>query len=110
MIWYVINEDNGRFVPYNVFWNRCFKEAVECDIFNIPELTRDEVSELLQRFAQWQFWSRCEYEIVLYSWPTGKDEKGHKIDVFDQLKANWERFVDYVYQCYCFRTEEEENV
>ena len=106
MNWYVILEDNGHFKPWNVFNNRRFKEAIDTDVFAVPELSRDEVSELLRRFAQWQFWSRCEYEMLLYPWPKGDRDCGYKIDVFEQLELNWEHFVDYVYGCYCFGEED----
>ncbi|MDY2736806.1 hypothetical protein [Intestinibacter sp.] len=34
----------------------------------------------------YRWWSRCEYEIILQSWPTGRLEQ--KIDVYYQLMMN----------------------
>ena len=50
-----------------------------------PE-TWDEFKEFIKKESMYQFWSRCEYEIVLQSWPTGNAEK--KIDVYDQVLNN----------------------
>lgn len=54
--------------------------------------TREEISAFLKAEAQYHFWARCEYEIVLQSWPCGNKEA--KIDVYWQLLNNWENFVD----------------
>lgn len=48
--------------------------------------TWDEFREFIKKESMYQFWARCEYEIVLQSWPTGNVEK--KIDVYDQIMAN----------------------
>ena len=74
------------------------------------------------QFRNWlmsYFWSRCEYEIVLTSWPpyitaeqykeikesteevkyrkTIDLESAKKIDVFAQIVNNWEPFINYVW-------------
>jgi hypothetical protein len=104
--WYVIIEQNGKLLPYNVFSNRCIIEAMR-DLFEMPELTYASFESELRNMMRWQFWARDEYEFVIYGWPTSPRDKGHKIDVFAQLEANWARFVEYVYSVYCFREEDE---
>ena len=99
--WYVVEYENKEARAFNVFRNRSFKEAVY-EIFKTPELSREELAERIDRKALWQFWSRCEYEMLITSWPTGPDDKHYKIDVYQQLKFNWDRFIDYVYYQYCF--------
>ena len=93
---------------FNIFDNRSFARAIK-DIFDEPELSHDEFEELVRHAAQWQFWSRCEYEFILLSWPTGPNEKGYKMDVYEQLEVNWFRFIEYVWNCYCFREYEDEE-
>lgn len=80
------------------------------------KLNRDEFAEKLRSAAAYYFWSRCEYEVVVTSWPphitpgefrrlTLEEncryninlEEGIKIDIYQQLDLNWERFVDYVF-------------
>ena len=107
MTWNVIIEDNGKIKPYNVFNNRLFSEGVIELITNIEykDMSRDELSEIIKRKAQWQFWSRCEYEVLILSWPPYKDEEGYKMDVYEQLRYNWDRFIDYIIRC----RDDEEN-
>lgn len=38
-----------------------------------------------------QFWSRCEYEVVLKSWPCGDVEE--KTDIYEQCKMNLDLIV-----------------
>ena len=105
--WNVILKDNGRIRAYNIFNNLYVNEGVD-ELFAKPELSREEIDEEMKRLTQWQFWSRCEYEFIIYGWPTNSRDKGYKIDVFEQLQMNWERFIDYVYDMYCFGGEEDE--
>ena len=100
MKWITIIYDNGEIKYFNIFKNISFREAIE-EIFRIPELSREDIEEQVKRKAQWQFWSRCEYEIILSEWPLSSKDESYKLDVFEQLEANWERFIDYVYDCYC---------
>ena len=93
---------------FNIFDNTSFARAIK-DIFDEPELSHDEFEELVRHAAQWQFWARCEYEFVLLGWPTGPNEKGYKMDVYEQLEVNWFRFIEYLWEYYCFREDEEED-
>lgn len=120
MIWNVYDHDvNGREIKlYNVFKHRSFKEDVEKLLKE--NLTYEEFDEKLNRIAQYYFWSRAEYEIVLTSWAPYIDNEeldrlnkerekrrayryhvnldvGAKVDFYDQLHLNWEQFVRYVY-------------
>lgn len=54
--------------------------------------TKKEFSEFLNGEAQYHFWSKCEYEMIIHGWPVGK--KDVKVDVYDQLILNWDKFVD----------------
>lgn len=62
---------------------------------NIPD-TIEKLSEWLNSEALHTFWSRCEYEILIYGWPPRKSNE--KVDVYDQLQLNWEAFVNYFYE------------
>ena len=87
---------------YNVFNNAPFAEAVR-ELFATPEQPYDKLTERVRQLAQWQFWARCEYECVVSAWPPDSRDVvvGRKIDVYQQLCWNWERFAEYVYDCYC---------
>lgn len=78
----VIIEDNGRFRPYNIFpflKNR-FEETEE------KPKTFEEVKEFIDNWSKYQWWSRCEYEIILSDWPNEKVSE--KWDVYRQIELN----------------------
>ena len=55
------------------------------DYWKVP-VTFDEFKQFVKDGAQYQFWSRCEYEIILVDWPCQKTEE--KWDVYDQIMMN----------------------
>lgn len=48
--------------------------------------TFDEIKNFINKESKYQFWSRCEYEVLISSWPSS--DKQEKIDVYDQIKNN----------------------
>lgn len=100
-------------IHWNVYVENINGKRIEkCDIFShgnhikeIAKLLKKHVDDKLA-FADglrtemmYHYWSRCEWEIILTSWPPSKDGtfEGEKIDVFDQLSMNWDVFVDYIW-------------
>lgn len=61
--------------------------------------TRDELSSVLDSEAAYHYWSRCEWEILVQGWPKSDAEK--KIDVYQQLKMNWDAFIDGFWEKVC---------
>lgn len=78
-------------------------------------------SEELRKLCSYCYWAKCEYEIGLTTWPcyvSGEDimaltedgfnyenskfglypEVYEKIDVYQQLKLNWDAFAKYVFE------------
>lgn len=81
---YVIVYDINRktFVPYDVipYLKKCYYEAT-----NKPE-TLEEFKDFVKNQSMYRWWSRCEYEIILESWPnTNVNEKW---DVHRQVMMN----------------------
>ena len=46
----------------------------------------------LKTWAQYYFWSRCEYEMIVQGLP--KKDNEEKVDVYDQLMLNWDTFSE----------------
>lgn len=76
-------------IPYLV---RAYKERVDKhkefpddDYWRVPQ-TFGEFKKFVRSESQYQFWSRCEYEIILVDWPCQKHEE--KWDVYDQIIMN----------------------
>ena len=57
----------------------------EDEYFKVPK-SFDEFKKFVEDESLYQFWSRCEYEIILKDWPCGKTEE--KWDIYDQIMMN----------------------
>ena len=76
----IVEDINSRkFIPYDVipYLVHRYKEA------KTKPKTFEEFKVFIEKESMYQWWSRCEYEVVLKSWPTGNIEK--KIDVHQQV-------------------------
>lgn len=72
--------------------------------FKKQSTTKEEFAEKLRREFQWQFWSRCEYEIIikvdennrvwLYPWVGCREPEKVCIDVTDDTSFDWKGFAD----------------
>lgn len=97
--WFVYCEDVNRRViePYNIFRHGGFLGDCRKEI----EKHRDDkrgFSIEVQRWLKYYFWAKCEWEIILSSWPKDDRAKKEKIDVYDQVMLNFDVFIDYLWQ------------
>lgn len=79
----IIEDINSRkFIPYDVipYLVQCYYEEKD------RPGTIEEFKTFIERRSMYRWWSRCEYEIVLQSWPKGDVEE--KIDVHQQVMMN----------------------
>ena len=67
----------------------------EVDMILKEKLSKEVFTEKLRREVMYYFWSKCEYEIILSPWTGRADDI--KIDIYDQIMMNFDRFVDYVW-------------
>ena len=90
----IYNINNKKFEPYNIIpylVSRYNKKE------NKPK-TFDEFKEFVKNESLYQWWSRCEYEIILGPWPYTSspseryDKKGEN-DV-EAWKEHWEKHLD----------------
>ena len=93
--WYVYYHDSNaqKIIKWNVFNHGSFKNEVNKILKE--KLSKEVFSEKLRREAMYYFWSKCEYEIILSPW-TGRADN-IKMDIYDQIMMNWDKFVDYVW-------------
>lgn len=127
LTWKVFVEDiNTKEIKrYDIFKGGRF-EAIAKEIKD-SGCSKDEFAYHFRTHLMSQFWSRCEYEVIITSWPAYIDTKelerlqneaaeyekrygmaptllncrlkvSQKIDVFEQLCLNWDHFIDYVYK------------
>lgn len=56
---------------------------------------KEDFAKELRSEMQYRYWSKAEWEIVLTPLVGSRENADRKIDVFDQLLLNWDKFVDY---------------
>ena len=100
----VINWDPNRkvFEPYNIipYFVDAYKERLENykkypdNPYWKPAKTFKEFRQFVISEGHYQFWGRCEYEIILSDWPCQKTEK--KIDIWEQIEMNLDLVTEIV--------------
>ncbi len=99
MMWNVFysNFNTGKIESHNVLRGR------EKFIKNLrsKSASKEEFSKQLRSEMMYHYWSRAEWEILLSPWCGQKDSEKRKVNVFDQLELNWDRFVDYCWEAKC---------
>ena len=85
--------------PFNVFDSVSFSKSFY-DLRKIED--RKEFEKKLESAVKYTYWGRCEYEMLTLPWPfSSKDDaekESYKIDIYEQLKMNWDRFADYCWE------------
>jgi len=106
-----VNKDNIEFydiMPYLVSrWKEDKKrrhkiwvdreESKVVDDTKMPE-TFEEFKQFVLSNSFYQFWARCEYEVIVTGWPVHKNE--YKLDAYEQIKQNIDvvatHFMNYI--------------
>lgn len=125
MIWNVYKHDfnSEQIKLFNIFDHSRFTESVK--ELKRKKLPKEEFADRLKREVMYYFWSKYEYETVVTTFPpritNGELDKAIaerdrrlreygqcrssiqitpeeyiKIDIYDQVRLNWDVFVDYV--------------
>lgn len=98
MIW-DFNHDGLEHYDVMPYLRKCYKERVKShrkyakrkdydpnnEYYKIPE-TLDDFKDFIEQESMYQFWARCEYELICHGWPVQKNEL--KLDVHDQIMMN----------------------
>lgn len=93
--WYVYYYDmnSSQLKTFNIFNHRGFKNVIE-EIFK-KYYSMEEFKKAVKSELMYYFWSKAEWEIVISDWFGKQVEK--KIDVYDQVMLNWDRFIEWLY-------------
>lgn len=96
--WYVYFADINslHIIKYNIFKHYSFYESLKSHIKNFKN--KEDFSEWLRKNTMYYFWSKCEYEIILTCFPEWDRFKKEKIDIYNQLQLNWDKFVNYIWE------------
>ena len=96
--WFVYCEDVNRRViePYNIFNHVGFLKDC-CKAAEMHSDNKDVFAAEVERWLKYYYWAKCEWEIILSSWPNDERTKKEKIDVYDQVMLNFDVFIDYLW-------------
>ena len=92
---YRLNINSREIEVYNIFdhWfflAGCVKAA--------KKHTRMEFAEEIKRELMYYYWSKCEWEVLVSDWTSPDFHKSQKkIDVYQQVMLNFDRFIDYLW-------------
>lgn len=86
-----IQPEIKKFFEKNV-WSVEYKKCKSLD-----DLIEYALEERLKRMCMYYFWAKCEYEVIVSSWPY-REGSDRKIDIYAQLEANWHIFKDLVFR------------
>lgn len=93
--WNVFYHDINRqkITTLNIFNHWKFAEDVQKSLKKFKN--KDEFAEQLRRDLFYYFGSKCEYEVVIKPWAGGRGHEDIKVDIYTQVRNNWDVFVDY---------------
>lgn len=94
VLWY--NPNTRNIEPHNVFNNVTFRN--ECVLAAKKIDDEKEFKEEVRHALMYTYWCRCEYEVVISSFPPRKDTDASKIDIYDQIMLNFDKFASYCWE------------
>lgn len=95
MEWFVYyyNFNAGKIQPYNVLLGKSDK------IRKLKRESSNDIAEFANKLRSemmYYFWGKFEWEITISSYgDLTNGEERIRVDAWDQIAINWERFVDY---------------
>lgn len=63
----------------------------------LKDLTLEKLKEFIDDESKYQFWARCQYEVILSSWPPRENGRKHKMDVYEQIHMNLDNIAKLMY-------------
>lgn len=125
--WFVFYKEfnSKEIVPLNVFEGSC--KFIEGLLYAKKKYKDNylKFAEEVRMSLQYAYWSKCEWETIITSWPPYVDDEeidrlfkekqehlknngyfyrsnvclevGYKIDIYTQVMMNWDRFIEYVW-------------
>ena len=126
LVWNTLITRNNKVEVYNIFNHGLFMQ----DLYKIKTKHKNDdfkvFADNVRQSLSYYFWSKCEWEVIVTSWPPYVDEKEidrlakektdriekygnfyresvsladpvEKIDVYDQIMINWDCFINYLW-------------
>ena len=88
----IYNINSKKFEPYNIipYLISCYNKKE-----NKPK-TFDEFKEFIKNKSMYQWWARCEYEIILSPWPytLSPSERAKEENNVEAWKEHWKKHLN----------------
>lgn len=84
----------------------CYDASKKKRAYRKTPKTFEEFKQFILAEAQYQWWARCEYEIILSDWPCQQDSE--KWDVYKQVEMNIDVITE-VFMKYIKETKRKKN-
>lgn len=91
-----IMKDEHEFYDVLPYFQREIENLIRKRRIRKKDITRDWLKDFVMKEAKYQFWSRCEYEIIVSGWPMHNNQE--KLDVYDQIEANFDTVTNLLYE------------
>lgn len=59
--------------------------------------TKQDLRRFVDSHFKYHYWAKCEWEFIMRDWPTGRDERDRKVDVYEQLRPNIDLIVNLLW-------------
>ena len=94
--WKVFVEDynHGKIVEYDIM-GEYLSDEIKGIIKKVESY--EEFKERLNSILMYHFWSKCEWEVIITGWPPSERVEERKVDVYEQIKLNFEVFAKYIW-------------
>lgn len=99
--WNVFIEDMNqkRIIVYNVFDHSGFLN--DCNLaWEVSNNDFSKFKNYVETSMLYFYWRRCEWEIIISDFPPCNTFKEKKTDVYEQIKINWNIFIEYLWRYY----------
>ena len=95
MEWNVYYHDSNarKIIQWNIFKHGSFRKEVY-DLLK-SDLNKEDFIDQLRKSLMYYFWSKSEYQVLILPWVGEADDI--KIDIYDQVMMNWDKFSEYVW-------------
>lgn len=95
---YEYNWNTKEIEVFNIFEHYGFAE----DIIKLRKDFRKgkveikDIEEKVRGILFYRFCSKCEYEVLISNWVGVKNETNRKVDIYEQVWINKDRFINYI--------------
>lgn len=95
MEWNVYYHDSNakKIIQWNIFKHGSFRKEVY-DLLK-SDLNKEDFIEQLRKSLMYYFWSKSEYQVLILPWVGEANDI--KIDIYDQVMMNLDKFSEYVW-------------